>query len=82
MSTLMDIHLPYRHLWIYISPIDFTHPKKPFHCPKFTHSNQTLFLTLPLDGHFLRICLFKTLPNKNPVGKQILAKKKEYNILI
>jgi hypothetical protein len=34
------------------------------------HGDQSLYLQYsPLDNHLLRICLIKTLPRKNPVGK-------------
>jgi len=40
-----------------------------------------IFITLPL-GCLPRICLIKTLLEKNPVGKKNLVKEKEYNILL
>ena len=48
-----------------------------------THSCNFLHLQhSPLDDHSLRICLVKTLPKKNLMGKKELARGKEYNILV
>ena len=48
-----------------------------------THSCNFLHLQhSPLDDHSLRICLVKTLPKKNLMGKKKLARGKEYNILV
>ena len=48
-----------------------------------THSCNFIHLQhSPLDDHSLRICLVKTLPKKNLMGKKKLARGKEYNILV
>ena len=55
----------------------------PLYESNITHSCNFLHLQhSPLDDHSLRICLVKTLPKKNLVGKKKLARGKEYNILV
>jgi len=45
------------------------------------HGHPLIFITLPF-GCSSRICLIKTLLEKNPMEKKILVEEKEYNILL